>query len=296
MPAHLPRAAKTNELGDFLRTRRAAVSPQDAGIATWGTRRVPGLRREELAHLAGVSVNYYIRLEQGQSTNASDAVIEALARALQLEEAERTHLYTLARPTKAKPRRTARTETPISGAVRLLASMPDVPALLLGRRNDVLAWNTLGHVLLAGHLDPSAPERPATRPNQLRLLFLDPHTRELYRDWDDEAALAVSSLRYTAAQYPDDRLLAELIGDLSINSPVFARLWAKHDVRLCSSGTKRLHHPEIGDLDLHYEVLHLPDSQGQRLLTHTAVEESAAADALSLLRSTPSLSAMKAPR
>lgn len=293
MPAHLQRAAKNNELGDFLRTRRAAVSPQDAGIATWGTRRVPGLRREELAHLAGVSVNYYTRLEQGQSTNASNAIIEALARALQLEEAERTHLYTLARPTTAKPRRTAHIETPISGAVHLLASMPNVPALLLGRRNDVLAWNALGHVLLAGHLDLSAPERPTTRPNQLRLLFLDPHTRELYRDWADEAALAVSSLRYTAAQYPDDRLLAELIGDLSIHSPEFTRLWAKHDVRLCSSGTKRLHHPEIGDLDLHYEVLHLPDSQGQRILTHTAVEESAAADALSLLHPTSSVSALK---
>ncbi|MEU6010671.1 helix-turn-helix transcriptional regulator [Streptomyces sp. NPDC047453] len=292
MPAHLQRAAKTNELGDFLRTRRAAVRPEDAGIATWGPRRVPGLRREELAHLAGISVNYYTRLEQGQSANASDAIIEALARALHLDDAERTHLHALARPTTAKPRRTARAETPTSGAVHLLASMPNVPALLLGRRNDVLAWNPLGHALLAGHLDPSAPEQPATRPNQLRLLFLDPHTRELYRNWADETALAVSSLRYTAADYPDDRLLAELIGDLSINSPEFARLWARHDVRLCSSGTKRLHHPQVGDLDLHYEVLHLPDSHGQRLLTHTAVEGSAAADALSLLHSTPNMSTL----
>ncbi|MBB4703718.1 MmyB family transcriptional regulator [Sphaerisporangium siamense] len=161
--------------------------------------------------------------------------------------------------------------------------MPAVPALLLGRRNDVLAWNPLGHALLAGHLAPSAPERPDTRPNQLRLLFLDPHTRELYRDWADEAALAVASMRYVAARYPDDRLLAELVGDLSINSPEFARLWARHDVRLCSSGTKRLHHPHVGDLDLHYEVLHLPDSHGQRLLTHTAAAGSPSADALRLL-------------
>ncbi|MFI1096617.1 helix-turn-helix transcriptional regulator [Streptomyces sp. NPDC020917] len=290
MPAHLQRTTASNELGDFLRTRRAAVSPEDAGITTWGTRRVPGLRREELAQLAGISVNYYIRLEQGQSANASDAIIEALARALRLDDAERTHLYAMARPTTAKRRRTARTESPTTGAVRLLASMPDVPAMLLGRRNDVLAWNPLGHLLLAGHLDPAAPERPGTRPNHLRLLFLDPHTRELYRNWADEAALAVSSLRYTAADYPDDRLLAELIGDLSINSPEFARLWARHDVRLCSSGTKQLHHPEVGDLDLHYEVLHLPDSHGQRLLTHTAAAGSAAADALSLLRPTPGTS------
>lgn len=286
MPAHLQRVQKTNELGDFLRTRRAAVSPEDAGITAWGTRRVPGLRREELAQLAGISVNYYTRLEQGQSANASDAIIEALARALHLDDAERAHLHALARPTATKRRRTARTETPTPGAVNLLASMPTVPALLLGRRNDVLAWNPLGHALLAGHLDPSAPEQPETRPNQLRLLFLDPHTRELYRNRADEAALAVASLRYTAAQYPADRLLAELIGDLSINSPEFAHLWAKHDVRLCSSGTKQLHHPEVGDLDLHYEVLHLPDSHGQRLLTHTAAEGSAAADALSLLHST----------
>lgn len=287
MSAHLQHTRKPHELGDFLRTRRASLTPQDAGITTWGTRRVPGLRREELAQLAGISVNYYTRLEQGQSANASDAIIEALARALNLDDAERAHLYALARPTPARRRRAARTETPTAGAVTLLTSMPDVPALLLGRRNDVLAWNPLGHALLAGHLDASAPERSGTRPNLLRLLFLDPHTRELYRDWDDEAALAVASLRYVAAHHADDRLLAELIGELSINSPDFARLWARHDVRLCSSGTKRLHHPEVGDLDLHYEVLHLPDSHGQRLLTHTAAAGSAAADTLSLLRRGP---------
>jgi transcriptional regulator with XRE-family HTH domain len=283
MPANLPRVRKTNELGDFLRTRRAALTPKEAGITTWGSRRVPGLRREELAQLAGISVNYYIRLEQGQSANAGDAIIEALARALNLDDAERAHLYTLARPTATKRRRTTRTETPTAGAIALLVSMPQIPALLLGRRNDILAWNALGHALLADHLDPTAPERPEMRPNLLRLLFLDPHTRELHRQWHDEAALAVASLRYTAAQYPDDRLLAELIGDLSINSPEFARLWARHDVRLCSSGTKKLHHPEVGDLDLHYEILHLPDSHGQRLLTHTATEGSPAADALNLL-------------
>ncbi|SFH06892.1 Transcriptional regulator, contains XRE-family HTH domain [Actinopolymorpha cephalotaxi] len=283
MPADLQRVRKPNELGDFLRTRRASLTPEDAGITTWGPRRVPGLRREELAQLAGISVNYYTRLEQGQSTNASDAIIEALARALNLDDAERAHLLTLAHPVATKRRRGARTEMPTAGATALVASMSSVPVLLLGRRNDVLAWNPLGHALLAGHLDLSAPERPETRPNQMRLLFLDPHIRELYRNWDEEAALAVASLRYTAAQYPDDRLLAELIGDLSINSPEFARLWAKHDVRLCSSGTKRLHHPEVGDLDLHYEVLHLPDSHGQRLLTHTPAVGTGSGDALSLL-------------
>jgi transcriptional regulator with XRE-family HTH domain len=280
----LRRSAHVNELGDFLRSRRNALTPQDAGITAWGPRRVPGLRREELAQLAGISVNYYTRLEQGQSTNASDAIIEALARALDLDPSERGHLYELARPTPVMRRRTARTETANASARALLASMPTVPALLLGRRNDILAWNPLGHALLAGHLSFEAPDAPATRPNQMRLLFLDPHTRELHRDWPDEAALAVASLRYVAAQYPDDRVLAELIGDLSMNSPDFARLWAKHDVQLCSSGTKRLHHPQVGDLDLHYQVLHVPDSNGQRLLTHDAAPGTAEADALQLLR------------
>ena len=151
----------------------------------------------------------------------------------------------------------------------LLASMPSVPALLLGRRNDVLAWNPLGHALVAGHLAFTDPDDPATRPNQMRLLFLDRHTRELHRDWADEAASAVASLRYVAGRYPDDRALAELVGELSMNSREFARLWARPDVRLRLSGTKRLHHPQVGDLDLHYEVLHLPDN-AQRLLTHTA--------------------------
>lgn len=275
--------ARTNELGDFLRSRRAALTPEEAGIPTWGQRRVPGLRREELAQLAGISINYYTRLEQGLSSNASDAIIESLARAMQLADAERAHLYALARPGSAKRRRAPRAEAPSEGARRLLESMPDVPAVLLGRRNDILAWNRLGHALLAGHLDIEAPTKSDSRPNQLRLLFLDPHTRDLYRSWADEAALAVASLRYTAAQFPEDRLLAELVGDLSIRSPEFARLWARHDVKLCSSGTKLLHHPVIGDLELHYEVLHLPDSNGQRILTHTASPGSSSADALQLL-------------
>lgn len=259
------------------------MTPAAAGIPVWGTRRVPGLRREELAQIAGISVNYLTRLEQGQSTNASHAIIEALARALDLDDSERAHLFELARPAPARRRRAPRTETPGRGTLDLLASMPAVPALLLGRRNDVLAWNELGHALLAGHLAFAAPQEPANRPNMLRLLFLDAHTRELHRDWPAEAALAVASLRFVAGQYPEDRLLAELIGDLAMHSSDFARLWAKHDVRICSSGTKRLRHPQVGDLELHYEAMHLPDSGGQRLLTHTAAPGSSSADALRLL-------------
>lgn len=188
---------------------------------------------------------YYTRLDEGQSSNASDVIIEALARALDLDDDERVHLYELARPVPARRKRVMRAEMAVPGALALLASMPSVPTLLLGRRNDVLAWNPLGHALVAGPLAFTDPDDPATRPNQMWLLFLDPHTRELHRDWADEAASAVASLRFVAGQYPDNRALAELVGELSMNSREFARLWARHDVRLCSSGTKRLHHPQV---------------------------------------------------
>ncbi|MFD7307795.1 helix-turn-helix transcriptional regulator [Promicromonospora sp. NPDC059942] len=271
------------ELGEFLRSRRDRVGPEEVGVRAYGRRRVPGLRREELAQLAGVSATYYTRLEQGQSQNASDAVIEALARALRLDEDERTHLFALARPASGKRRPVLMTEEPQAGAVRLLHAMRDVPALLLGRSNDVLAWNHVGHLLMAGHLDVAAPSRPDDRPNQLRMLFLDLHTRELHRDWYEEAAVAVASLRYVAAQFPEDRGLIELVGELSVRSADFAGLWAGQTVRLCTSGTRRLHHPVVGDLDLEYEVLHLPEGHGQRILTHTAAPGSASEAGLRLL-------------
>lgn len=229
-------------------------------------------------------MTYLTRLEQGQSQNASDAVIDALARALQLDADERAHLFVLAHPAPPRRPRTA-PEKAKPGAVRLLNAMGGVPALLLGRYNDILAWNRAGHLLLAGHLPVDAPERRESRPNSLRLLFRDPHTRELYVDWEAEAAHAVASLRYLAAQYADDRRLAELVGDLSMNSADFARLWAGHDVRLCTSGTKRLRHPAVGDLEVGYEVLHLPEGDGQRILTHTAAPGSASLAALRLLDS-----------
>lgn len=275
------------ELGEFLRSRRDRITPDEAGVSSYGRRRVPGLRREELAQLAGVSVTYLTRLEQGQSQNASDSIIDALARALQLDADERAHLYALAHPAPAKrPRIASKPEVAKPGAEQLLHSMGDVPAVLLGRFNDILAWNRAGHLLLAGHLDCDAPSEVEDRPNQLKLLFLDEHTRDLYVDWTDEAALAVASLRYVAAQFPDDRNLAALVGELSMNSPEFARLWAGHDVRLCTSGSKRFRHPEVGELELGYEVLHLPEGNGQRILTHTAEPGSASFAALRLLTST----------
>jgi transcriptional regulator with XRE-family HTH domain len=274
------------ELGEFLRACRDRLTPDQAGVRSYGRRRVPGLRREELAQLAGVSVTYLTRLEQGQSQNASDAVIDALARALQLDPDERTHLFALARPAPARRRRGSRPEAPKPGAVLLLHAMGEVPAVLLGRFNDVLAWNRAGHLLLAGHLDFEAPNRPGERPNPVRMLFLDGHTRDLYAHWRDEAALAVASLRYVAAQFPDDRRLAELVGELSLKSAEFATLWAGHTVRLCTSGSKRLRHPEVGELTVHYEVLHLPEGDGQRILTHTAAPDSASFAALRLLTAT----------
>ncbi|WP_069812065.1 helix-turn-helix transcriptional regulator [Streptomyces sp. TP-A0874] len=271
------------ELGEFLRSRRDRLSPDDAGVSSYGRRRVPGLRREELAQLAGVSVTYLTRLEQGQSQNASDSVIDALARALRLDADERAHLFALARPTPVKRPRPSRPETAKPGAEQLLHAMGDVPAVLLGRFNDILAWNRSGHRLLAGHLDYDAPAYEEERPNQMKLLFLDEHTRDLYADWADEAALAVASLRFVAARFADDRRLAELVGNLSMNSAEFARLWAGYDVRLCTSGSKRFRHPEVGQLTLGYEVLHLPEGNGQRILTHTAEPGSDSSAALRLL-------------
>jgi transcriptional regulator with XRE-family HTH domain len=264
---------RTRDLGEFLRTRRARLTPDDVGLTSYGARRVPGLRREELAMLAGVSVTYYTRLEQGQSVNASDSVIEALARALDLDAAERAHLRDLA-PAPVSVR--ARTRT-------LIDAMGDVPAVLMGRSSEVLAWNPLGHSLVAGHVPFDAPFDDENRPNLTRMLFLDPHTRALYTDWDEEAARAVASLRLVAGRFQEDRDLAELIGELSIASDAFARLWAGHVVANCTSGTKRISHPEVGDLEVGFEVLHLPDGAGHRLLTYTAEPDTPARHTLDLL-------------
>lgn len=275
--------ATVGDLGEFLRSRRGRITPEDVGIISFGARRVPGLRREELAQLAGVSPTYYTRLEQGQSTNASESVIDAIAQALKLDEDERAHLHDLARPAPAKRRRARRPETVPSGAAQLINAMAEVPAVVMGPRSDVLAWNRLAHALLAGHYDFEAPSRPAERPNLTKMLFLDPHTRELYSRWDEEAARAVASLRLLAGRYSDDPELARLIGELALNSNEFALLWSKHPVGNCVSGTKHLHHPVVGDLELEFQMLELPDRSGQRVLTYTATPRSASAAALALL-------------
>ncbi|NWL31832.1 helix-turn-helix domain-containing protein [Paenarthrobacter nitroguajacolicus] len=273
-----------SELGEFLRIRRASLQPEDVGVLNYGIRRVPGLRREELAMLAGVSTTYYTRLEQGLSTNASEAVIDAIARALNLSKDERVHLFNLARPGKTKRRTPAKPDKVRPGTLRLIQSMPGTPAVVLGRRSEVLAWNVLGHRLVAGHLDFAAPEAPSTRPNMTRLLFLDDHTRELYTRWPDEARRAVASLRLVAGKSADDQELASLVGELTLKSPDFAKLWARHPVENCMSGVKYLHHPEVGYLELNFEVLTPPDESGHRVLLYAADPGSAAAEALQLLQ------------
>jgi transcriptional regulator with XRE-family HTH domain len=244
---------------------------------------VPGLRREELALLAGVSVTYYTRLEQGQSANASKSVIDALARALSLTEDEHAHLHDLAGPAPTRPRRSAKPDHVRAGTKTLIDAMTSIPAIVLGRSTEVLAWNRLGHALVAGHFDYAAPEHPSTRPNLTRMLFLDAHARELYDNWGEEASRAVASLRLVAGRYADDRNLSDLIGELCVASDDFARLWAKHPVHSCMSGTKRLNHPEVGMLDVGFEVLHLPDAPGHRILTYTAVDGTTAHHSLALL-------------
>ncbi|HEY8717365.1 helix-turn-helix transcriptional regulator [Pengzhenrongella sp.] len=266
----IPEPPPAGTLGHFLRSRRARLTPEGVGLVSYGARRVPGLRREELAQLAGVSATYYTRLEQGQSTNASESVIDALASALSLDDDERGHLHDLARPARTKRRRAARPDLARPGTVRLLTAMTDVPAVVLGRRTEVLAWNRLGHLLVAGHVDVEAPGRPADRPNLARMLFLDHHTRELYPRWEEEAARAVASLRLVAGQFRADVELAALVGELVLKSDEFAALWSKHPVRSCVSGTKHLRHPVVGALELEFEILHLPDAGGHRLMTYTA--------------------------
>ncbi|MCA5923092.1 helix-turn-helix transcriptional regulator [Curtobacterium oceanosedimentum] len=288
-----------NELGDFLRVRRAALQPGDVGLRGYGVRRVPGLRREELAMLAGVSPTYYSRLEQGLSTNASEAVIASLARALNLTTDERAHLFNLARPERSAPKRRslARPDHARPGTVRLINSLTDTPAVVIGKRSEVLGWNALGHRLVAGHVDFDSPERLQDRPNMTRLLFLDAHTKELYARWEEEAVRAVSSLRVLGGRSPEDPELTALVGELTVKSAEFGKLWAKHPVENCVSGIKAFRHPEVGDFDLNFEVLTPPDDSGHRVLMYTPDPGSAAEGALELLSrdvdSTPTRTAQR---
>ncbi|ACZ29328.1 transcriptional regulator, XRE family [Xylanimonas cellulosilytica DSM 15894] len=281
MPADIP----TDSLGAFLRASRARITPEDAGIPRYGERRrVVGLRREELALLAGVSASYYTRLEQGQSRNASPEVLDALASALQLDDAERAHLGRLAGGRgHRQPARRPTPETVAPALAGLLDSLAAVPALVMGRRSDVLAWNPLGHALLAGHLRPDAPEAAATRPNMATLVFTDVDTRELYADWRAKSRAVVGNLRLTAGQHPDDPELASLVGRLTMTSTEFASLWADHQVQACATADYALHHPLVGDLTVTQQTLRSIDRPDQTLVTHTTPAGSPSAEAITLL-------------
>lgn len=276
------------ELGDFLRTRRAEVRPEDVGLPDYGDRRrVPGLRREELALLAGVSASYYTRLEQSQSVGASPEVLDAIGRALRLDEAELRHLHDLAgRAKKVVTTRRPPVEHADAASLDLLEAIGDVPALVSGRRSDVLAWNRLGHALFGAHLDPDSPRRPAERPNLARLVFLDAHTRALYGDWPRKARAVVQNLRMVAGRHPDDALLASLIGELTVRSPEFATMWADHRVRPCDTEVYEMHHPLVGTLTVTQRALRPAGSEDRHVVLVTAEPGSPSQAALHLLART----------
>uniref|UniRef100_A0AAU3H0Z9 Helix-turn-helix transcriptional regulator n=1 Tax=Streptomyces sp. NBC_01401 TaxID=2903854 RepID=A0AAU3H0Z9_9ACTN len=272
-------------LADFLQARRGQLRPEDVGLRTYGERRrVPGLRREELAMLAGISAPYYSRLEQGQSRNASPEVLDAIAGALRLDDSERAHLHALARaPRRGRPAGRPKAERMPEATGILLAAIEGTPAIVLGRRSDVLGWNGQGHALFAGHLDRSGPEDPGRRPNMARLVFLDAHTRDLYTDWPAKARAVVGNLRLTAGRYPNDPLLAGLIGELTMKSPEFARMWADHRIQACDTADYQMRHPLVGTLTVTQQTLQSPQGEGPALVVATAAPGSPSATALTLL-------------
>jgi len=276
---------QSRELGAFLKACRARIQPEQAGLTPYGDRRrVAGLRREELALLAGVSSSYYARLEQGQSRHASPQVLDAIAAALALDPAERQHLHVLA---ESAGRRVMSRPAPVEHAdpvmTELLDAMPTVPALVLGRRSDVLAWNPMGHALLAGHLERASVSVPGKRPNMAEVVFLDPDTRDLYADWPRKARAVVGNLRLVAGAHPGDPALASLVGKLTMASPEFGRLWADQTVQACATTQYDLHHPLVGDLTITQQTLRSVQTPEQTLVTSTAPAGSPSAAALSML-------------
>lgn len=269
------------ELSEFLRSRRARLKPQDVGLPDHGRhRRVPGLRREELAQLAGVSVAYYTRLEQGNGRNVSAEVLDAIARSLRLTDAEHAHLTHLAKPKQHKKKRSARPQQVRTELLTLIDLLEGVPAYVVGRRADVLAWNRTATALFGDWGALPVQER-----NWARMVFLSDSSRDLFVDWEAKAADIVSALRMDAGCHADDPRLSSLVGELSVKSEDFRRLWATHDVKEKSHGTKRLRHPLVGELTLSYETFKLPDDYDQSVITYHAEPGSPSAESLRLLAS-----------
>ncbi|MGV9349916.1 helix-turn-helix transcriptional regulator [Streptomyces spiralis] len=271
---------RSSEIADFLRTRRARVSPESAGLPADGrARRVPGLRREEAARLAGVSTEYYTRLEQGRAAHPSPEVVDALARALRMDAAEREHLTNLlARPggrrAPVNPQRVRQ------GLHLLLQTLDQVPAFVIGRRTDVLASNRLARAVLTDF-----EALPVQRRNLARYYLLDPEARERTGDWEQVAAETVAMLRLEAGRCPQDRRLADLIGELTLNSPEFSTWWNDHRVLRRIHGTKHYRHPLVGDLHFSYESLQPPGDENQTLCVYMPEPGSATAESLRILSS-----------
>jgi transcriptional regulator with XRE-family HTH domain len=278
------------ELGDFLRSRRARIQPEEVGLPSYGRRRVPGLRREEVAQLAGVSVDYYVRLEQGRgpgdpsrtrSGGVSDAVLDAIARVLRLDESEHAYLRAVARPRRQDGH--GGPGTPAASRVRpgvqlLLDGMDRNPAYVLGHRMEVLAWNALADAVLG----LSGPGDDLSLP---RRLFLDPASRELYPDWAGVTAQTVAHLRLQAGHHPGDPAMGELVAELTRASERFRHLWADHLVKPCDHGVKLLRHPVAGLLTLPYETLTIPAAPDQTIVAYSPEPGSETAERLALLGS-----------
>jgi transcriptional regulator with XRE-family HTH domain len=285
--------AKSTEARDFLVTRRAKITPEQAGLSHYGgNRRVPGLRREEAAMLAGVSADYYTRLEKGNLASASDSVLDAIANALQLDEAERTYLFDLARAANASGRPGTRTgqRRHRSHQVRptvqqILDNMTSTPAFVRNGRLDILGTNLLGRALYSPVFDSPTRTSEVSPPNIARFRFLDPAARDFFPDFDESAGTSIQLLRAEAGRDPHDRSLTDLIGELCTRSDDFRTRWAAHDVRLHRSGAKRFRHPVVGELTLGFEAMELSADSGLTLTAYTAEPSSPSADALQLLAS-----------
>lgn len=269
------------DAAEFLRSRRSRLSPEDAGLPAWGgNRRVKGLRREEVALLAGVSVEYYVRLERGNLGGASQSVLDAVANALQLDEAERAHLHDLARTSSTRAGTGRQTRPTVRPPVQwLLDSMTDTAAYVRNARIDILATNTLGRALYAPVF-----EMPG-KPNVARFVFLDPRSQEFFVEWPKVAGESAALLRTLAGENPYDQGLTEIVGELSTRSETFRTLWAAHDVRQHRTGVKRFHHPIVGEMTLSYESMEITADAGLRLNAYVAEPASPSAEAFNLLAS-----------
>ncbi|WP_150462961.1 helix-turn-helix domain-containing protein [Nesterenkonia ebinurensis] len=271
------------QVQEFLSSRRARITPERAGLPAYGSnRRVQGLRREEVAMLAGVSVDYYVRLERGNLSGASENVLLALAEALQLDEAERDHLFSLARaagPSRQYSRLKEQT-TVRPGIQQVLDAITDTPAWVRNRRYDIIAANTLGRALYSPLFED--PRRPV---NAIRFVYLDRAAGDFFVDWEQVASDTAAKLRLEAGRNPYDKALIQLVGELSTRSDSFRQRWASHDVRFHRSGLKRYRHPVAGRLDLNFESMELPSEPGLQLNVFTAPAGSPSADGLSLLAS-----------